>query len=387
MIRAIASVVAACLLAVICDVQGAHGFECRALPYVPKRNEAGKPAYRIYIFAFDGPGQFGLNVRWLFDVQMWSTLRRSDPLIPKSDFGTGLVDGCSQSLPDSSFQTADDVSKQLGAPVQVVLWGRASHFADGDVVEAYLSIPEQPAGSVDTSRNIWNIDFSEKGHSNKISLDVPTRHVTFRPIVLRNGVVQRLASSVTGKIYKDKTLQEVVSEPTDGWLVAKSYESDGIWLREPKGWLPIPTLSDEKSEVVIFSAAIVQTLRGDWGGAKVRFRTVLRDDSLPIDTRVNTLIFLGVAEEKLGESGRREFEEAARLNPLSRRAAAFLIMSALADFGVVDGRVPEGDSVKMDRLRALVDDKRSLFEPNDEWFQRVVRIEKLLSAGSAPVRH
>ncbi|MES1206350.1 MAG: hypothetical protein ABUS79_10475 [Pseudomonadota bacterium] len=194
-------------------------------------------------------------------------------------------------------------------------------------------------------------------------------------------MVDRYASPKALKIYCDPTQRTEVGALTAGAWKAREFGPAGVWLDKPgpkefgvrcdgehpdRSWLPLPLLARTPNEAAAFSGAVMRIMRADWQGAADLLRTVLALPTTPTAVRVDALLYLGLSDEKQGRSGRKHFEEALALNPLSAAAARYLVMNAFAE----SARAPTADrAAARQRATDLLARTTFLFAADDPWLR------------------
>jgi hypothetical protein len=320
------------------------------------------PGVAVYLPAFSGPESIGLNVATVLNLQLVSTLRKAPtPNIAGLSFGSGKVVWNPEPLSELSHQSAEQVTSTFSVPVQMVLWGQALRYADGVIVQANLTLPN-PKGEPNP---VWKVEVRVADTEKTLKLDFPSRHYNFEPLVLTERLVKLYSSPTALKVYSDKSLREELGFLKEGSFTAERHEKDGEWLAEPiRGWMPLPQLSQEPNEIVEFTGGVVRMFRKDYEGAKLLFQNVLKRTTTPTALRIDTLLYMGLASELRGQSGREQFEQAYSLNPLSHSSAAYLITGAFADHN----RASEPAKAReLTRIRALLEDNQYLFPADSTW--------------------
>jgi hypothetical protein len=331
----------------------------------------------LYVPPFDGPENIGLNVATVLMLQLFRTLRKTpSPNPTEISFAEASLLWGESPLREPSHRAAEQAAADLNA--RLVFWGRAANYADGVLVQPFLTlapVPPKATTSPEMSPGTWRLTLREGANGGEpllVERGLPANGYAFEPIVLRKDVISRYRTPRALKVYTDKSEREEVAVLVGGAFRARKHEADGTWLVEPaRGWLPLtalPTPSGRTHEAVAFAGGVMRYLRTDWVGAAQLMRKVLDNPLTPTAVRVDALLYLGLSAEMQQRSGRREFEKALALNSLSQPAAAYLIMDALAVClsGRSAGRSTQG--ARLDRAKELLDKERHLFEPTDPWF-------------------
>jgi hypothetical protein len=349
-----------------------HHYICINGKYIDDLSDCGQEFDRVAILipAFSDQAGLGLNVATVLNLQLFNTLQKSPTPNPqKVSFGNATIFWRAEPLSEPTQRGAARAAETNLEPTQFVLWGTASAYAGGVFVQARLSLPAiKTARRV--RREVWELTLPEKAGGSILSLDVPARQYAFEPIVLDNDIVQKYSSPAALKIYRDKSLKESVGSLEGGDFKAVGHEIDGEWLSQPvHGWLPLPELAKQTSEIIEFTGGLIRIFRSDWNGATTLLRKVLEHPSTPTSIRIDTLLYLGLAAEKQQRSGRAEIEQAYNLNPLSQASASYLIMSAFSDYKRATSSLERKAAV--DRIGSLLEQNSFLFPRDSKWFSEI----------------
>lgn len=239
----------------------------------------------------------GSKVGVILNLQIWQTLRV--PLVGPGHSTTGLVIWDVTSPPPNSYAEANKLAADRTENPQLVLWGRASQYGSGYVAEAFLSIRSD-------ARNreiapLWSVTLDR---NTTFSMGVPRQQVDFAPIVLRQDLLAELHDPSGLKLYSSAsggTVQGFVGDSFQG--LEQGPDSAKVLLPDGRtGWVRLPDLSREHSEVVDFSGAVLRVLRQDWPGAKTLFERALNSAHTPDAVRVDALLYLAAIADKLGRT-------------------------------------------------------------------------------------
>lgn len=319
----------------------------------------------LLVVPFDGPGNLGARAATVLNLQVWQTLRAAPTPNPRRlHFGSGTVYYWTEgSQPVRSHAEAE---KAADDQVHAVLWGRAQQYGKGVVVQAYLSAPRAQTPN-HPGIGIWKIDLP---NGQTISVDIPAWLYEFAPIVLKPEVVLELNTPQGLKIYRSPRSSEVVGTIRDNFRALEQgpdftkVEANGVF-----GWVRLPALSRNRSEVVDFTGALVRIFRKDWGGAIDLFERVLRTSSAPVTIRAYSLLLMSVASEQLSRqigtpSRAVEYvEQAYRLNPYLQATIRYKCMTYLAAMA--------RDPSARQRLADTVARNDYLFAKSDPWIGKV----------------
>lgn len=223
----------------------------------------------LYVPAFGGPESLGNNVATILNLQVWETLRKAPYPNPKNiSFGDGLILWDDKPLPSQAPSAAVLAAHNYGA--DLVLWGKAWHYGNGVVVQAYLTIPAADR------RSIWEVMLPGADNDMRVSIDLPPLQYEFHPIVLTRAIVDNYSSPSALKLYASPKSTDVTGFVGNAFT---ALEQDGSFARVEsngaQGWLHLPSLSANRSEVVDFIGGIIRVLRADWDGAQRLFQDVI----------------------------------------------------------------------------------------------------------------
>src|SRR5262249_9727597 len=118
------------------------------------------------------------------------------------NFGDGFVIWDEKPLSPSTHEEAARVARQR--QYDLVLWGKASRYGDGTVVQSYLTMP------IIQNKQIWEVKIGRPENASRISVTAPRSRYEFRPIVLTRAIVDSYARPSTLKLYSSQTSTEVI---------------------------------------------------------------------------------------------------------------------------------------------------------------------------------
>lgn len=306
--------------------------------------------------------EIGNRVGVILNLQIWQTLR-----IPPSGPGRntrGLTYWDVSSRPPSSFAEASALASAISPDrPQLVLWGKALPYGKQYLVQAFLSIY--------SADHIWKLSVAG---TKPFSVDVPERQIDFAPFVLRSDLLPELRDPSGLKLYANSTGSQIIDTAGNSLQALEQY-SDSAKVELPNGeigWVRLPTLSRDRSEVVLFTSALLRMYRQDWSGAKDLFRKVLEIHSVPESVRVDCLLYLAVIADQMGEDPFIWVEQAYDLNPYSKIVVEYLCMARLSQISKMraSGRGHESVDVTAS-LRNIVSHHKALFDINDAWYTRI----------------
>jgi len=310
----------------------------------------------------------GTKVGVILNLQIWQTLRIPSAGPGHSSKGLVIWDVISQ--PPNSYAEANKLAVALPENPQLVLWGRASRYGSGYVAEAFLSI-RSAAGNREIAP-LWSVTLDPHTTFN---MGVPRQQVDFAPIVLRQDLLAELHDPSGLKLYSSASGGTVQGFVGDAFQ-ALEQGPDSAKVRLPDGrtgWVRLPDLSREHSEVVDFSGAVLRVLRQDWPGAKILFERALNSPHTPDAVRIDALLYLAAIADKLGADPYPLVRRAYELNPLARTTIRYLCMTYLAMIGRVPQNQRQGEAAVQARrnLSDVVKSSQSLFSGDDPWLNHI----------------
>jgi hypothetical protein len=321
----------------------------------------------LFVPAFDGPGSLGRNVATILNLQVWQTLRKAPFPNPSNvTFGDGLVLWDDKPLSPHTHDQAVRAARDSAA--DLVLWGTASRYGSGVVVQSYLTMPasDQP--------RIWEVTVGGADGAARIGIDVPRLRYEFRPIVLTRAVVDSYTSPEALKLYASTTSTEATGSVGNAFTALEQggsvarVESNGT-----RGWIRLPSLSASRTEVVDFTGGIIRMFRADWDGAARLFQNVIANPATPTTLQLDAHLYRGAALERAGLDGTADFQRARELNPYERTMVSYLLMSRVAALSRMAASDPARSAVIADGRR-LVAANQYLFPGDDPWLKRVAGV-------------
>jgi len=332
---------------------------------------------RIFIPAFSGPDDIGINASTFLNLQLFKTLRRRPTeKFSELDFGHGTIIWSADGLSDQKHQEAEALMQEWDLLAQIGLWGKVWHYGDGLIVQAYLSLPKYEDYR-ETVFDVWSKDLSIDGKSYSFRVDIPRRRVMFAPFYLSKTFVRKFRNPLTISM-----LAMPISEADEvGRLGSKirALKFEGNWVKvrsqRKEGWVEIPAYSEEKTEVVDFVAAIIRVFRGDWKGAYHMLETVVENPNTPTSIKIDTLLIQTRMLDELGESSRGELIEALNLSPFSHKVAAYKLMWHISKLKTALEKGRKVDAMKESKeIELFLKDKEYLFTSGDPFIHEIKRL-------------
>ncbi len=317
-----------------------------------------------------GDSEIGKKVSVILNLQIWQTLR-----VPPTGDGKKTKGGVTWDItsePPTSYSEAEALARQQTEDEpQIVLWGRAWQYGPGNVVEAFLSI-RNDTNPVGLGSGLWRVAMPD---GTTVSVGVPRRQIDFRPIVLRSDLLAELKDPGGLKLYANPTGDTILGT-TGEYFRALQQGPDSAEVILPnhtKGWVRLPNLSRERSEVVQFSGALVRIFRQDWLGARQLFLKVVDNPNAPTAVKIDSYLYLALAEDKSGGDPYSWLQKAYELNPYSKTVVQYICMSHLAALSRMNDEDRRGGRGNQQRrsLAQILEASRPLFPPDDAWVKTV----------------
>jgi hypothetical protein len=310
---------------------------------------------------FEGPGALGVNVSTVLNLQVWQTLRKAPFPNPQNlNFGDGLVTWMDEPLESQTHEAALRAATENKA--DVVLWGKARPYGSGVVVQSYLTI-NPPSASP-----IWRLPVERDGQSSTINVGLPRLRYEFTPLELRSSIVENYRTPDALGLYSSRDSGNKIGT-VGSFFTALEQNGDAALVRsgDRTGWIRLPSLSSNRSEIVDFVGGIMRIMRADWSGASALFAKVIANPRTPTAVRLDAHLYRIVALERSGSSGAEEARRAHALNPYDRATVCYLVMSQIASANRLPADAGARTAALSDAVRVL-ENNRSIFSKTDPWF-------------------
>jgi len=320
----------------------------------------------ISVAPFAGVGEktakIGTRTGAILNLQIWQTLR----IPPNADgnHARGTVTWDFDSRPPTTFVEAETyAAAQKDQEPQVVVWGRAWQYGSGTIAEAFLSIREgKPEGLF--GADLWTVNTPD---GDTFAVGVPRRQIEFKPIVIRSDLLPELVAPDGLTLYRLPSGPESLG-PVGNYFTALEQGADSTKVRLPngtEGWIHLPSLSRERSEVVDFSGGILRIFRRDWAGARQLLLRAAQNAHAPTAVRSDSYLYIAVAAARSGGDPVPWIKKAYELDPYSKIALQYLCMSQLQE---AYSQAGDNSGVHMENLNRLLKLGAPLYSRNDPWF-------------------
>jgi hypothetical protein len=346
-------------------------------------SSAGQPndLVRLLVPRFTGPAQLGQNVATVLNLQVWQTLRRAPTPNPNGlNFGNGEVTWDDEALSVSTYTAAEQRAAITAS--QLVLWGEAVPYGEGVIARTFLSIPPA-AGGLRRYTDILTVDVGAIGRHVTVSIDIPARRYEFAPVVLRREVVDTYTSPAALLLYSAPQGGSVVGQCGE-YFTALRHDSGAVLVSAAgrQGWVRLPELATQPSEVVDFVAGVLRVFRGDWGGAQPMFSAVIDNTHTPTSIKIDSYLYLAICRMATGLDPRGPLDKARELNPYSSRIAEYIILDDLGRLMSLrrNGAPKPEQSAVLAQVDQDLSDAQVLFDETDPFPRSVREATALLRA-------
>lgn len=339
-----------------------------------------------------GKSEIGVKTASILGLQIWRTYSRR---AKEHAFDDANIVENSKSRP-ATYLEVEALAKRQSHRPHLVLWGKASEYGHGIIVESNLLI----RANIDKHKfgtNIWTVTFRLGKSVQEISVDVPTNQYEFAPIVLDPALVSKISENTLWRsgtsVYQLKsTGAAVVGNLRNASAQAISHEEDWSFVRlqnpNRSGWVYLPNLSRNPSEVVIFCSGIIRMFRHDWSGAIELFEQVLKTAGAPTNIKIDSHLYMSLAYEKMNKPDRSYsmVAEAYQLNPYSKTTTKYLCMVYLSQLEELLMRRASEQEIQatIESLKDVISKNKILFSEDDPW---IFRLEETLEKLEARVIH
>jgi len=272
-------------------------------------------------------------------------------------------------LQASTHQAAIRAASWPSVRADIVVWGRASRYGDGIVVQSFLAVTpliEQRT----VHPEVWTLMARTNGEPVRLSIGLPRHYYEFEPFVLPASQVQAYTSPGGVPLYSSPTGGAVVGH-AGGAFSFVEFTRDGVKLDADhvQGWARLPPVPGSGRHAIRFAQAMVRFLRGDWAGAAADFSAVVADADVPRALKLDSQLLRGMTNEQRGRSGAADFESAYRSNPLDQVAARCVIMGRLSAMQRMSDAAER--AAGREALTAFVAKTTPLFVADDPWLAAV----------------
>lgn len=294
-------------------------------------------------------GELGLNVATILGLQIFTTFRKAD-LSERTFFGDALVLWSPLTLDGSSHEDAEKWGK--AKQCRLVLWGEVVPYAGHVLVQAQLStLP----GSGPVHPEVLTLRVPGQGDAR---FTPPTTRYNFTPLVLKQDVVDQyknpgalvLRSHAHGRGKSlgpvGPAFKALISTPSDVQVTAQQSGKTG--------WINLPLLAQNQSEVSDFISGLVRVFRADYVGAQKYLLAVIENPEAGITVKTDAHLYLAVAAYRSMDvwTAQKHVASARELDPFGAGAALASLFMALHD--AIDGDGKAGVRKQLAAMRGIV---------------------------------
>jgi hypothetical protein len=340
-------------------------------------NNSASPAQlnvKLYVHAFSGPGAVGKKVSSSLGLEI---IDEVNSISPQNTIH--VLEGLQWDERAMDDTSAGDVRRKgLESAAHLILWGDIYNLEDGAI--AQINLMPSKRWLDDPSRpDQWTLTFP-KGYQITSKIELP--QLSFEPFRIWDGIIEDYDEISSVPIYDEALKNQVGILTPDFQILELQDDRAQVLSNGTKGWLDL-VLIREDTESRHFITGIILFLKSNWAEAIKYFKYVMRssDDvvamldgnppksAVPEVVLIYSLLFSGLAEEKLGNSGIQSFQDALDLNPLRAESVKMIIMGYASD-AIRNWNDATEREMEL-KISKMMDKYRHLFRQDDEWFKRV----------------
>ena len=150
-------------------------------------------------------------------------------------------------------------------------------------------------------------------------------------------------------------------------------QHDGPWTLvrsgASEGWVHLPQLSVQRTEVVDFVGGLVRLLRTDWRGARDLLLRVVGNSKAPSALKVDALLLLGLAARHAGEDPLGPILQARALNPHDVEVTKYECMAYVSRLAQGGPAASQAEARQL--LHGILKSRSYQFAAADPWFAKV----------------
>ncbi|HEV7321966.1 MAG TPA: hypothetical protein VGO04_25460 [Ensifer sp.] len=317
---------------------------------------------RVFVSQFTGPGGVGQSMMTTLYFELLKSFDR------QGEKGVWVLYG-KVPLENGTYRAAIARASLPSARADVVVWGNVTPYGQDLVVQSYLAVT--PIADERSVRpELWRVERETARGRLAVELGLPSRFYDFEPFRVPANLVQKYDSPAGVPIYSEAQGGKRLGHITDAFTFSVVQEN-AIRVRaldgKLAGWIHLTDLYRSDLQANEFCQSLLRYMRGDWEGARAALDAFSRRSDLPSAIRIDSLILLGVTEEKQGVSGLPAFEQAFALNPFDRASAQYLILGRLSE--MQRRGAGEGASAMRQSTAEFIKVSQELFPPEDAWLR------------------
>lgn len=296
------------------------------------------------------PVALGLNVSTILGLQIFTTFRKA--IEGRVFFGDALLLWSPEAL--SADVATHELAETWGRErnCRLVLWGAVVPYASHVVVQAQLTVLPS---SVEKQPETPVVNVPGAG---PIRLSLPSARYTFTPLVLKKQVVDAYTRPEALVLYSEphgRGQRRGSVGPRFKALQATA-QTVQVTGSAGAGWLNLPELAENHSEISDFISGVIRVFRADYDGARQYLHRVLRNPEAGITVKSDAYLYLAIADYQMRDSrsAAANVERARSLDPYGASAARAAVFLALPS-AFRDGN-PAQLRQRVEVARALVPD-------------------------------
>ena len=329
----------------------------------------------VFFPAFSGDSTLGRNVSTVLSLQLAQTTRKSPwPDNPdKLDFGQGMIKWSPDAIAINQRQKAIAQAQHSKLLAQMVVLGGTQQFGSDVVVEVEVLLPayQQARHGCKTNQRL-PCDYRQQNFElwqqqcNDVTLytPLPSRRYHMAGIVLEDRVVKQFSQVKGLPISASLQDKRVIGHTGDDLQFLEfnrhlAQAPTKLRSKGLEGYVDLPKISERNSEFADMTGGLLQLFRGDWQAANSSFSRVLDNPVTRVPLRVDAYLLRGMVQFRQGKNGLADILAAAKLAPYDAGAARYQITAMLAD------------GITLSEIRETLNQKRYLFDSNDEWLTQL----------------
>ena len=316
---------------------------------------------RIIVPAFEG-GPLGNNVATVLNLKLWRTLRVPPQNSQRYRAG-GKVLWSVETLNKNSHEEAERCAKNNNA--QMILWGSATKFGNGALVQCFLSLPKYE-DLREEYPEVWSVKFPHYDSTIDLGVTLPRRRYEFSPITLERELIDQYSLPSSLKLYSTKGGQTPVGELGNSYKALR-HEGDYTEVVSEsgrRGWVYVPRLNSEV-EIINFAGGLVRLFRADYSGS-IDLLQKLSDSGAGTSLKFDALLLQAIATAKQGKDPSAKIDAAIALNPHLQVGIKFKIASLVSRY-VASTESSEKRCAITAQFQQVITENEYLFSSDDEW--------------------
>jgi hypothetical protein len=220
----------------------------------------------------------------------------------------------------------------------------------------------------------------------KLENDIfPERILQFVSIHLKGDDLKTFESADLLQVHQGSPTGLVIGKVGDNFrafqqsgTVAQITTDTGL-----KGYLILPRVTPELTEVASFTGGVIRMMRGDWNGAVSLFEDLQKSERTPTSLKVDALLLIAHCLEKLDKDGSEFVDRAADLSPSAPRVLKYKVMVTTSQImRLLSSGQAEAARRLNPALASAVDNVALVTAKDDEWVGIAREVASLLATES-----